>query len=380
MDKRRRISDEDLRRARWDFEQTDASISQLARKYGIQRPSLLEWAHKEEWTRHRDYIRRHVDEYIGPGSTGGPERKLREGAYRVTHSTHDKAVARGLQQFVADRDAAQEAGTNKRPPGYVGKSQEEMFQDAVIAAVHDTLKARGLAEKPAPTAGSKPGAKASKPAANGKKAKGADILSFPTSYTPPPTPAPISETILPPRDRAAELALKVQLAELRGVLSMQQLNRLAAHEEFLLEYRHLAALYLNPGRYLDVEGMDPEEAARKTKELQVAALRVLLPAEGDSLQGMVKTLTTSLLQVIAVQRQVAGIPIKGTLPTEPRIDGTEPGIPGRRRTSELSVDSLRKVRDAMEMLTGQVAQATEPPMPPPPDSLDDLLPPDVVGR
>ena len=191
-------------------------------------------------------------------------------------------------------------------------------------------------------------------------AKSAQILNFPRDLKPLGEFRP---QLLPPRSRAGLDRIKAELGRLRGVLSTQQLARLERHHQVLEDYTHLLRVYLSPHEAIrGFESLSPEEQEARMTAVQKAALAILLPTERDTLAGALKTLTSSLSTTIQLQRVVAGLANKVIKGADWDEEGTgEGGVEG------LDTDALRKVRDAMALLTGQRQRVIEPPKPPPPE-------------
>jgi hypothetical protein len=201
----------------------------------------------------------------------------------------------------------------------------------------------------------------SKPGSLKKKRKSAEVLLFPGAERTVPSP---DTMLLPARGKAERAKLRIDLGALRGVLLAQQIDLLDRHEQLLEDYRHLIELYLAPHNHLALDGLSKAARVEKIVAVQKVALSRLLPAEGDTLSGAVKVLTSSLATTIQVKLKVAD-----QARAFMRHDEDDPAL--REHIAELGTPALRKVHEAMALLTGHRAKAAEPPKPPPPEPIED---------
>ena len=169
----------------------------------------------------------------------------------------------------------------------------------------------------------------------------------------------------------------MHLGQLRAVLSLQQVQQLERHEKLLADYGHMMQVYLTPHEYVDVTGKSAQDAEDLVRAVQRAAMSLLLPTERDSLAGSIKALTQSVATVVQLKRLVMGIAKHGRQlgvgnSNSQDEDGDEPKA-SRGELNGLDLPTLRSVRGAMQVLTGQKAEARDPPKPPEPEPLDDLV-------
>ena len=183
----------------------------------------------------------------------------------------------------------------------------------------------------------------------------------------------------PVRTEDDQTSIRIRLAELRGTLTVRQITELERHERILADYEHLLCVYLAPHRFLDLSGLDPAARNERLAAVQKAALATLLPTERDTLAGALRTLTTSLSTVVQLKRLVAGL---SENPGRNR-NGSEAGERARPSNpfdrdppgcdlEALDTETLRMIQRAMEALTGHQQRRSDPPMPPPPESLEDF--------
>jgi hypothetical protein len=192
------------------------------------------------------------------------------------------------------------------------------------------------------------------------------------AYLPPLSPNTAgSPTAFPLRSRTEIAALRVQLSARRGELALQQMRRLETHNELLWEYHHLLSVFLNPGKHVDVTGLDAEQAAARLAEVSRQAGRLALPTERDTLAGAIAALSKALIATLAATRSAAGVnPPRQLRGGGPHCDGDEFETV---RTAALDLSQLRYVRSAMELLNGNARRNIEPPKPPPAEGVDDLV-------
>jgi hypothetical protein len=140
------------------------------------------------------------------------------------------------------------------------------------------------------------------------KKPGATILPFPGGKPPPKLdlldPFPV-------RSRVERAKIRVQLAELRGVLSMQHLQLLGRVKQIISDYGHMLQVYLAPHEFAELEGLDESTAMETLMGIQRAALGLLLPTERDTLANALKTFVAAMRDSIQLERMVAGLPVKG---------------------------------------------------------------------
>jgi hypothetical protein len=182
--------------------------------------------------------------------------------------------------------------------------------------------------------------------------------------------------LLPEPTTEEKAKLRVTLAAIRAMMTVEQVQQLDHHEALLARYSHLIEVYLEPRRFVDVSGLTEDEATEKIVATQKAALRMLLPTDRDTLAGAIKVLTESLARNIALKRAVAGLTTMGAFrprdPVNPLKDDNEGSRGEPIDLKRLTLAELREVRRGMEILNGHKQLRSEPPIPPPPESIDDL--------
>lgn len=354
------LSPEQLAEARHLYETTPTSFEKLGVQFGLSGNTLFDWARKQGWER-----------YKPPAPT---PTELEHAAQHV----HDSALAAGLAEIT--RPKQKRKAKSRRKPA---KRVRNIEPRAVVLARKRAERAAAEAQKNlappdqegAPVSPAQEG-EDPRPDSSRKTGATAAIIQFPGAKPPPEKDTPLRFPVQSKEDRAE---LKMQMAALRGVLTVQQIAQLERHEEILSSYTHLLHVYLSTHEFVDLEGLSEEEAEEKLHRIQRAAMSRLLPTERDTLSGAIKTLTHSLIQVVQTKRLVAGIAKQGRLPTGRRRDlvgdddDEESTSERRGEATALDLETLRTVRDAMQVLTGHREDRREPPKPPEPEPLDDLV-------
>jgi len=205
-----------------------------------------------------------------------------------------------------------------------------------------------------------------------KAAGTAIILNFPAPTSPPQRHAGAIR-VLPDPTREEKAKLRVTLAAIRAMMSLEQVEQLERLEMLLGRYSHLIDVYLEPQRFVDPAGLTEEEKAEKIVATQKQALRTLLPTERDTLSGAIKTATAAIQQIIELKRKIVGLDkVKtgtgGVELSDPLAD--EGDKPGLVNIEAMTTEQLRIVTHAMEILDHHQHAMRDPPMPPPPDPLD----------
>jgi hypothetical protein len=184
--------------------------------------------------------------------------------------------------------------------------------------------------------------------------------------------------VLGPGEDPQKTQMRVALAAIRASMTVNQIRQLERYDALLGRYWHWLECYLAPHEHVDVSGMNADEAAEKVAMTQRQALGMLTPTDRDSLTGVVKTLSDALFRSIELKRQVAGLDKVALL-----RPGMEPGDPATAmdgpeliNVDDLSTADLRAVRAGMELLERHRRDRREVPMPPAPDTIDDLLGPE----
>lgn len=211
-----------------------------------------------------------------------------------------------------------------------------------------------------------------------KSQTGAQIIPFPGGVM-PSTPTDPGIRVLPGPTMAERSELRMTLAKIRSMMTVQQVQTLQRHKGVLSRYTHLIDVYLDPERFTDVKGLEEPAAGDKIQETQRLALRMLLPTERDTLNGAIKTLTAAVVASIELERRVVGLSLKaldpGRLPPPGlTLDGDEDEP--RKATGTLGsmpTPQLRQVRLAMELLDRHQHANVDAPKPPPPDPIDDIF-------
>jgi hypothetical protein len=128
-------------------------------------------------------------------------------------------------------------------------------------------------------------------------------------------------------------------------------------------------VYLAPHEYVKTEGLEDEVAKDNLLAVQRAALTLLLPTEGDTFAGMLRALSVSLKETVGLKRAIAGL---AKTSGQKSLENDDPALAPVRDFAAMASADLRIVRAGQMLLSGEVIKDREPPVPPPPDSLDDL--------
>jgi hypothetical protein len=154
------------------------------------------------------------------------------------------------------------------------------------------------------------------------------------------------------------------------------------HEALLERYSHLIDVYLSPQSFVDRAALTEDAWAERVAAVRKEALRVLLPTKRETLVGAVKMLTDELVRMMQLKRTVLELgkvaadhfrPVGANNPL-----GDDAGRAKLVDLKDLSVQDLRTIQRAMELLRPQQGRNQEPPKPPPPEPIDDLLRPDAI--
>jgi hypothetical protein len=185
--------------------------------------------------------------------------------------------------------------------------------------------------------------------------------------------SPCAGVVLPKRRQDDPATLRVEIAALRGLLTDHQLAQLNRHQRLLEDYSHLLQLYLAPREILDLDAMPEAERELHVARIRQTALALLLPTKKDSLAITIKNVTVSMLATMQVQRMLAGVdPGKGR--------ENESANRERPDLSKLDTQSLVRVHEAMQLLSGACEPRSAPPIPPPPPPIEDLRSPPEPPR
>jgi hypothetical protein len=214
--------------------------------------------------------------------------------------------------------------------------------------------------------------------------KSADIINFPRAPVEPPRGATVVH-FLPEQLGEEKTRLRVTLTAIKSMMTLEQVQQLEHHEALLRRYSHLIEVYLEPMRFVDVEGLDDDMKAEKIVATQRLAMQMLLPTERDTLAGAFKVLTEAIRSSIVLKRAVVGLhPVKGgaTMPSRDPMFRDDPEaeaeVKGLLDLSTLDTGQLRHVQQAMEMLQRHQHRQNAAPTPPDPDPIEDLRNPDYV--
>lgn len=215
--------------------------------------------------------------------------------------------------------------------------------------------------------------------------KSADIINFPRAPAEPARGATVVH-FLPEQLGEEKTRLRVTLAAIKGMMTLEQVQQLEHHEALLRRYSHLIEVYLEPMRFVDVEGLDDDMKAEKIVATQRLAMQMLLPTERDTLAGAFKVLTEAIRSSIVLKRAVVGLhPVKGgaTMPSRDPMFRDDPETDAEVKklldVSTLDTGQLRHVQQAMEMLQRHQHRQNAAPKPPDPDPIEDLRNPDYVA-
>lgn len=343
----RRLSDHQMIAARWEYEVTPISERNLAARYGLSRSAIHDWIIKQGWTR-AEVLRCYE------GEEG--QRQFQRDVRAAIKAAEDKKIIQDLERSLALSPVGQTTKVTKAAtPGRVGLTDVE--------DTGDVSSNQPQSSQNAPSAGP----------AGQRRAGDHDghVVRFPSAYVPPSSQNTNPAGPLPSRSRTEPAATRMHLAARREELALQQIQQLEQHDEVLAEYQHLLRVYMNPGQFVDVAGLDPEQATTKREAIRRQAGRVVLPTERDTFAGAIGTLSRALTASLAAKRAVAGLMPQRMSQGEPQRDADE-----HRPVSDpstLDVASLRTVHAAINLLRGDVQRHSEPPKPPPPDGLDDLM-------
>jgi hypothetical protein len=370
---------------RIEYETLGRSFRWLERRYGIGRTTLHHTAQMEGW--------------VKLGSTPRPEGE------RLAQDLEETILATGLRHrpltaVMPVNPAVRRP--NGRPRKHFGLSSKTTSLSSETAGVvsdpvsNETARSGTVAGPeiaPAATSVSSPDQPPEPVSDNPSPSSGrsgvkaatnrwtAEVISFPNTNEPPKKMAgPVQ--LLPEPTKEEKAKLRITLAAIRAMMSLEQVQLLDRHEALLGRYSHLIEVYLEPRRFVDIKGLSEDAATEKIVGTQKAALRILLPTPRDTLAGTIKMLTEAIARTIALKRSVAGLPAMGAFrpgdPANPLEDGEDPR--GRLMNLEgMDTAQLREIRRSMEALRQHHLRAG-PPVPPPPEPIDDLLGSAQAGR
>ena len=177
----------------------------------------------------------------------------------------------------------------------------------------------------------------------------ADVISFPRAAAPTPKQAGAVQ-VLPTSGREEKAQLRITLSAIRAMMSLEQVEQLEHHRALLRRYAHLIECYLEPQRFVDLDGLDDEAKAAKIVGTQKLALSLLLPTERDTLAGAIRTLTGAIRDNIALARMVASLDkVKAGISSRPEDPVEHAGAP-LVNLDAMGTGQLRHVQQAMELL------------------------------
>jgi hypothetical protein len=332
-----RLSDQQLMAARWDYEATPISERRLATRYGLSRSAIHKWIIKQGWTRATNLraCADQPDQSPVPASAAVGSRKIFQTRTRPRILPATGKLATRSKVATCRRAGGNLVGGIEELP----LDRPQSLQNAPLAALaeHETVDQSGQLARPT----------------------GADFSPFSSKTNPASGP------------RAEPAVKQVPLSALRDELALKQVRQLEQHDELLRDYRHVLAVYMNPGRFVDVAGLNAEEAAARLEAASVQAGRLALPGKRDTLAGAIQGLSKAQQASLAAKRTVLGL-----TPRQIRRGGTQRDEDERKALPDLGAldaPSLRLVTTAMALLRGHALPHAEPPKPPQPDTLDDLV-------
>lgn len=211
-----------------------------------------------------------------------------------------------------------------------------------------------------------------------------NVIKFPGVMLPPMATRMVGVAPdLPQYTPEQKQQIRVTMGAIRASMTLEQVQMLEHHEGLLRRYAWLLECYLDPTPKLDLDGLSADEAGEKIAMMQGVAMRQLLPTERDTLAGVFKQLTDSLMKTIEMKRKIAGLASTKAGASNLGVDDGEEvdgkmvrAVNGASPMTNLSTKDLRLVSDAMELMHRRHLQAQDAPKPPPPDSIDDLMDPD----
>ena len=362
----RRLDDEALAAARLEYESTPSSTRALGAKFGLAKSAMAAWARRDGWVKFRclQEIERQLEHDIRGEAQATEGAAFAKGLARSLRATVRRRQACGLQP----RSGAN-AGNKAEPPTRHDLADVQPVEQLPECQFSEVQSAQVSCDRPrrpiSPSTTVPPETERPKPGRPKKKRKSAEILPFPAGQHTALATKP-GTMLLPVRSKAERGKLRMDLAALRGLLLAQQVDLLDRHEQRLENYGHLIDIYLAPQDHLALDGLSDTAREEKIVAVQKAALSQLLPTERDTLANAIKVLTVAVATIVQLKVRVAEL-ARAFIRND---EGEDHAV--RTRMSELDTTTLRKVHEAMKALTGQRSIAAVPPMPPPPEQIDDL--------
>jgi hypothetical protein len=344
MARKRTLSAHQLLAARVEYENTPISARGLALKFGMSDFAVRDWIKSGGWVKAAE-----LHSYDGEGGEQAFERDLAAAIKALGEREEVPDLKREVAAF-----ARECAGIPRTVPA------EAEAADAPAEPPADRPQTPGNTAEAAPEPEPEKGR----------------IVRFPGTFVPPPTetsrPPPV--TSLPARSKTELAALRVHLATMRSDLAVQHMTQLAQHKELIWDYHHLAEVYFNPSKFVDVAALPPDEGVKKLEEVSKAAGRLLLATERDTVANTMLAINKAVLSTLEAERRTLGIG-----PQQPGRRGGviefDPEDEAPREPPPLDTEKLRQVRAAMNLMQGHMQERNEPPKPPPPDDLSDIMPP-----
>ena len=345
----RRLSDHQLIAARLEYETTAISERTLSAKYGLTRNAIREWILRQGWT--RAAVPRRYE-----GAAG--QARFQCDVLTAIKAAEVRKTVQSLEQSLLLPVAGPRSGKLAKlaTPRQAGQ----------VATAGGAGSERCPGDRPKqPGFGSEPGVRTKRRTA----APTAEVVRFPGPYAAPPPqtklatplPDPVTEPMAAPMPHAAQ----------GNALALQQLALLEPHLQLLREHQHLFGVYLAPDRHVDTTGLHPAQAAEKLAAISRAAGQRIMPGKNDTVAGTLLALTKAIISTLAAQREAADWATRAETGRGPSPAAHTP--PRMRDLNTLSLSELRQVQQAMALLTGAPQCDREPPKPPPPEELDDLM-------
>jgi hypothetical protein len=359
---------------RRDYETLGHSTRLLSRRYGVPASTIALNAKSHGWVKAR------VEPAPSPGVLSGATGARDVETAILAQGLRRQPYRRGqMPPNPAMRQPAEPGVPANALVGDLPSSDQKMTDPAAdLPPAGAQANSDELAR--APTC-ARPADQSSEPAAEGpnrlqpraKRAiQTADVINFPRVAAPSPKQAGAVQ-VLPTTCREEKAQLRVTLATIRAMMSLEQVEQLEHHRALLRRYSHLIEVYLEPQRFVELEGLDDEAKAAKIVATQKLALGLLLPTERDTLAGAIRTLTGAIRDNIELARMVASLDkVKAGVISQTEDPAGHAGAV-LVNLDAMGTGQLRQVQRAMELLQKHQREAREAPRPPPPEPIDDLV-------
>lgn len=314
------------------YEQTPLILQAIADRYGVRPHKVAHLAKHHHWQRYQPPV--------------DPEQFERDVEDAVAFAEND-AIATALRE-------AMKAHWQDLPPPHRGPVPKRRKKDQTgRQAGRSRVRQHREVQKSLKT----------------ESGRSTNVVPFPGAVPPPSKQDEIAPVdIFNVHTRAEQARLRIELGQLRGAMSLQQLQGLQRTRAVIDDYEHYFRVYLRPQDYLPRDGMDNAVYQERLTQLRKQALLYIAPTERDTLAGALKCLVGARETLISVERLVSGA--SGQRGVRQLTPDAEPlGQNDAADLSTMDVATLRQVKGAMEALQGQRSAATEPPKPPPPEPL-----------